>query len=249
MNKLIPHNNSDVSEEDAILLSALLDDELDSRAKAQLLARLEREDVLQQYYVNLQQVQRSVRVHKRHAHTDNRTKRYVPLAAAASFVLALIFTLQWQGNEPVPKPSNSIAAIHAELAQLPLQFAQHQQAQLLPSTGQTGLIQPDLSLSKLYLVSRSDDARGRVLHYRGVNGCKLTLHIDQAEAAPVNTSQWQYRQWQLSGYTYQVIASGMDAGRFESVSDFIEQLSLQAQPLDKFQMAMLSHYRAAQPCG
>jgi hypothetical protein len=114
------------------------------------------------------------------------------------------------------------------------------------------LILPDLSQSNLFLVAQQSNSNSeQVMHYRGTNGCKLTLLVqstDNSDLIDDTTSGLQLYQWFVADRTYQVIATGMDQQRFKAISQYIEQLSNSVLGLDKYQLAMQSSYEAALPC-
>lgn len=116
---------------------------------------------------------------------------------------------------------------------------------------------PDLSVSRLYLVAAiaapGQSTADVVLHYRGVNGCSLTISAFPGAGfpgwadPPPPTEGVQRRTWTIDGIGFAVVATRMDPTRFDTAARYAEaEIRKQVRRLPKLQTAMRAS--AAHPC-
>ncbi|WP_419914289.1 hypothetical protein [Hoeflea sp.] len=117
---------------------------------------------------------------------------------------------------------------------------------------------PDLTAWRLFLVDHrvidsGSQAAQAVLHYRGMRGCRLTIRYG-ASAQPVadtpTPAEGRYhRHWLAGASDIGIVASGIDANRFQSIADYVELLTkAAADPSGKMQIAEASGFLNAPPC-
>ncbi|GLQ07001.1 anti-sigma factor family protein [Sneathiella chinensis] len=129
---------------------------------------------------------------------------------------------------------------------------------MVSSVGNTRFTIPDLYASALVLadvVLDTEDGRDVVaMHYRGRNGCQLTLVAAQqpggtdapasATLAGLRTADWRHGE-----FTFHMMASGMDPERFQTILDYAkEETGRNAEPLEPLRMAMQETYAKSRPC-
>jgi hypothetical protein len=146
-------------------------------------------------------------------------------------------------------------AIHDHLSQA-TSVVEEGHVTRIVSSGQTLEFRaPDLTASRLYLVdvatSPSDDVEAIAMHYRGLNGCRLTVVAipdSSGIGKPLQADGMVY-MWSLGGYNFAVIAKGMDVQRFTSVAAYLEAaITDDAQRHNDLQVAMADRYDTSQPC-
>ena len=247
-----------ISEADFNLLSALIDNELNAEDKAQMLKRLQSEEPLQKTFVELQQLKDSMQASykqtlaKKTVNTPakNRFKRW-PIAATLGLVSVVLGVVLSQ-NSSVDSKSITLAALHQSYSKDVYQIPERNIVASFQLVDDKRAILPDLSQSNLFLVAQQSSSNAeQVMHYRGVNGCKLTFRVrskDEIQHLESKVAGTQQYQWFVQGQAYQVIATGMDQQRFDAIASYIQQLSENAQELNKYQMAMQSSYQTARPC-
>lgn len=81
---------------------------------------------------------------------------------------------------------------------------------------------PRLGDANLSLVAINAEKGKASAHYIGVNGCRLTV-LRGAYAQPQETAGVQAYQWMAENTPYQVIATGMDTGKFAATATYLEQ--------------------------
>lgn len=138
------------------------------------------------------------------------------------------------------------------------------QAYVLPETDRSPLISTarigdlravDLSASRLALVdvrSLSRDGRDVVaMHYRGRNGCRVTLVALEAaagEAAPRPRGGGLSAGWTAGGIHYTLLAGGMDRTRFDSIAAYARAETRRFPARDELRLAMRASTDGARPC-
>lgn len=78
--------------------------------------------------------------------------------------------------------------------------------------------------ANLYLVATTVEADRASAHFAGVNGCRLTV-LRGNFAQPQVTPDVQLHQWIAENSRYQIIATGMDAGKFAATATYLEQVT------------------------
>lgn len=250
-----------ISETDFNQLSALIDDELNADDKAQVLERLQSEEALQQTFVELQQLKYSMQASYKQTLVNNTNK---PLSRAPSYLkhwsaaavigvsCLMIGALVSQRDFVDHSSTQGLLALHQSFVQGNYPVSQRNPLDSIQQVANHAFILPDLSASNLYLVAQQSDVNSeQVMHYRGVNGCKLTLRVQGRENAQLLQSvsqEIQQYQWFVADKSYQLIATGMDIQRFSAISEYIQHLSNKVLVLDKYQVAMKESYQTAAPC-
>ena len=257
-----------ISETDFTSLSALVDDELPTQEKKVILQRLQTEEALQHTFVRLQQLKQSVAKIPQQPQFEksaalkppaqktslwSRSPILMPLSIAASLLMtALLLTGMFIFETGESQPQ-SILSWHQKLSEQSFSIENKQPfaAVKVASVGEFEV--PDLRASTLFLVSEQIGVMQRkIFHYRGVNGCKLTLGVidinHQTEPlSAVDKTQQQYH-WTAGARRYQLIATAMDSHRFAAISEYLEHFSNSVNHLEQLQMAMSKSYQTAQPC-
>ncbi len=247
-----------ISETDFNLLSALIDDELSADEKANMLQRLQTDEALQRSFVELQQLKYSMQSSYKQTLAKRSTPQalvkkrfsFLPIAACLSVIGITLSTSFYYFNSAGKQ--SVLSEIHQNFSQSEYQFAAQGRLKAVQLVADQTFIVPDLSHSNLYLVAQQRDENSeQLLHYRGTNGCKLTLRmqdgseLQKLEAEQVGVQQYQ---WLIAGQAYQVIATGMDQSRFDAIANYIQQLSRSVAGLEKYQIAMQQSYQEALPC-
>lgn len=249
-----------ISETDFNLLSALIDDELSADDKAQMLERLQTEQDLQRSFVELQQLKYSMQASYKQTLTKSsaasgnlkwRLNGWPALTSVGLIGITFALTLYFFSNSS-EQEAPSLLALHNGFSQSDYQVSQRATLQSVQFGSAQNFILPDLSSSNLYLVAQQSDTNyEQLLHYRGTNGCKLTLRVqDSSQLQQLEKAQKgvQQYQWYIAGQAYQVIATGMDQPRFDAIANYIQQLSRSVAGLEKYQIAMQQSYQEALPC-
>lgn len=125
------------------------------------------------------------------------------------------------------------------------------------STGAMGDLSAfDLSDSRLTLVDvKSVKLRGTnlvAMHYRGHNGCSLTIAVTGISAGEVPRRSTEggtlEAHWSVGTSQYLVIASGMDRARFEAIAAYARADSLRHNGGERLRVAVRSATDDARPC-
>jgi anti-sigma factor RsiW len=184
--------------------------------------------------------------------------RWLSGIAAAVAVISILsyFGLSWIPTHPTAQ----IAALelHNEFSSKTF-ILDKESPKLEISSVKYGRINvPDLTLSSLVLVDvLTTNISGQeimAMHYRGQNGCRLTLvGIEQAageEKLEFTVSKTLLRQsWQHHGFHFVALANGMDEGRFRAISHYlIEDTKGSVEKLQRLQIAMHQAYKKSRPC-
>jgi len=246
------------------LLNAFADGELSTAQSAELTARLDTEPDLRLELDRLRHLKwqlsslhpgdiGATSILKPRKSTRSRT-----FAGAIAVVLLVIATgigalLAWPPAQATW--FDQAMSLHEQLSQMTFVVDEEYTTRLVSSGETLEFRAPDLTASRLYLVdvvtSPSDEADAIAMHYRGLNGCRLTVvAIPDAHAIyePPVTEGSAYT-WSFEGYDFAVIAQGMDAQRFASVAAYLEAAIMDdVRRHDDLQVAMADRYAAAMPC-
>jgi anti-sigma factor RsiW len=114
----------------------------------------------------------------------------------------------------------------------------------------------DLSGARLLLVdvatARRDGREIVAMHYRGRNGCRVTLVALEAvrgEEPPLPTGEIGLSAaWSDGAIHYTLMAGGMDAARFAAIRAYVRAETRRTAPGDELALAMRSATDGARPC-
>ena len=248
-----------LSDKDWEQLSAYADGELDPAARAALEDRLAREPALADALEQLDGLKSSLaelrpapgRVAATPVSPPARRwgRILVPAALAAGLALFILpLTLPDDGEW------KSAVAWHEDFAAR--EVALDSTTGILPASLNADMEAkaPDLTPSGLQLVAVETagvgDKRHLAAHYRGLRGCRLTLHAtdlgdDPAADVP---GHFMLHRWQTGGLRYTLLARGMDQARFEAIARFSEHRTRSQGGAGDLQLAMETTSAAAPPC-
>ncbi len=253
-----------MSEKDFEILNALADGELDEDTAREWQARIDSQPKLRAAYDDIVSIKRKLgglgadnpQLPALGSQGDSGAGRWAIAASIAAVLLAgaVVF---WPASETTGQPQ-SIAAWHDRFSGQEYVVDQGDQP-LFVSFGQIADIPiPDLTAWRLYLVDHQvldpgTQSAQAVLHYRGLRGCRLTIRygasVQPVAADPAPPEGSNFRHWLAGSSDISIIASGMDAGRFQSIAEYVELLTrAAADPSGKMQMAEASGYLNAPPC-
>lgn len=177
------------------------------------------------------------------------------LAVAAALAAAVGLGAFYHVGGPAEPWRDAPAALHAEFSDESYVLTE---AAPLPvvSTPRIGDVPAiDLSGARLSLVDVAALRRGGrdivAMHYRGRNGCRVTLVALEAmpdESPPALMGEGLAAAWTESGIHYALLAGGMDAARFAAISAYARAESRRVAPREELRLAMRSATAGAQPC-
>lgn len=151
--------------------------------------------------------------------------------------------------------ATEIAGIHDELSAKSYVVESRELIKLAPGHNFSSLTVPDLRPSSLYFVSLDETRDHLALHYRGMNGCSLTVIAREKDESRPNPSSLDsagdhmMEAWHGRDYDFAVVSQGMDKNRFESIFEFIQSDFLQQQiRRDELRIAMGDAYENSVPC-
>lgn len=249
-------------ENDWVLLNGFVDGELDAALSAALQTRLGEEPELQaelDRILKLKDSLASLRPAEAAPAMDagdgkraKKTRARAFAAVAACLLAAVIGFSAWQYLLP-PSLEDSVFSVHERLARQTY-VVEEGKVQKVVSTGRAFEFRaPDMTASRLFLVDVETGRAGESdmvgLHYRGMRGCRLTLiAVDGAsDALPLERDGLLVRNWAAGGFGFVMIASGMDAERFEAVGEYAEAvIREELRRLQGFRLAMSK--TASRPC-
>lgn len=186
--------------------------------------------------------------------TPRRSRRALSLAAGVAIAAVIAGGTHFIGKQRSGWPDQA-ASIHAAFDDRNYPVESEQTTTSVPLWRFSSLDIPDLGFSALYFAGLETTRDHLALHYRGVNGCSLTITItesssEEPQEAEVMTRDGQlFRMWHTAGFRYVVISEGMDRERFLSAARFIRsELEAQTDRRDGLRLAMRDAYEKAAPC-
>lgn len=249
-----------VSNTDFELLNALSDDELSGLEKEKLLSRLQNDDALKLAYAEILDVKEKLSL----IHTPDisivsarpKSNRVRNMALAAS--VAVIIAISALSTPFLPSndaASNTALAWHEIFSDNRYVVTKEQKPLFISISAQADIPVPDLSPSKLFLVEykllgEKNNDPSAAIHYRGLNGCRVTLWVGPNDGTQMLIDDTYLQQhWAVSNLDYQVIATGMDKKRFETVVGYIKSITKpELKDENETQLLMASAYAEAKPC-
>lgn len=177
------------------------------------------------------------------------------LAFAASVAIALALGALYGFTDHDGDWRAAPAALHLSFSAEAYALPEAGRIPVISTAGIGDLRAVDLSASRLTLVDvRSLDRDGRdivAMHYRGRNGCRVTLVALEAmrdEVAPLPEAEGLAAAWTVSGIHYALVAGGMDRARFDAIEAYARAETRRMAPRDELRLAMRSATAEAQPC-
>lgn len=240
--------DSNLNNEDLLLLNALVDGELEPTQRAALAARLAVERDLARAYATLARLKATIgdaagnTISDSPAFTLRPAKRTVwprlgmAIAglAAASIAAILAFGLFIKSEPPFEREQAAEGPTAITLASLP-----------------AGTTVPRLDTAGLKLVGLAIEP-GKVplfiATYRGPHGCRLDLRAWPADAiAPAISGTDRYR-WTTGDLAYELVAHGMPRSRFAIIAGAAEQQTRAGSDHDRIDRRLREANTAPPPC-
>ena len=108
---------------------------------------------------------------------------------------------------------------------------------------------PDLVAGGLTLVADNYEGNQvRILHYAGLNGCRVTLAITKGQVPVINADvDLHMVSWSMSANHFTLLASNMDTLRFAAISRHVRQFTEQKYRASSV-LAMHITTKKAHPC-
>lgn len=233
-----------LSDRDWELVNAWADNELAEPEATQFAKRLQREPELKEALASVRQVSVSLsmlRPEPGHATPSaNANRRPWLWAAGAGLAAAVAGIAILLMLDATP----SATAVHRGYVAQTYQPQAGSDLRLAAGSVVDGF--PLLGDANLYLVA-TDVQKGRAsAHFVGLNGCRLT--VLRGDFAPPEVSpDVQVHQWLAENSRYQVIATGMDAGKFAAIAAYLEQAT-QSRLEDTTVLALRQAVQSATTC-
>lgn len=239
-----------VGEQDRVRLNALLDGELDTAARAELLDRVANEPSLARELSALGRLKSvladSMEVPDIPLPAPRRRRPLLAAALAAGLALAAVTSLVWLQRDPDPSPGGaSVAwAVEAHRAWTPAPGQKASEGLMRPARAAADAYVPDLSAARLFVAyvgerQASGGGRALVVGYSGTRGCRLTLVVSRAAGKTLGDAPAGFdidgvlaRGWRVGEAGYIVLADGMGGPRFALIADSVYRASLERLPLD-----------------
>jgi len=131
-------------------------------------------------------------------------------------------------------------------------------ALLRPAHARLNAHVPDLSAAKLYIAHISDRRNpaglpALVVGYRGTRGCRVTLLIDRSpgklgdKAINFEIDRLRAVVWKAGSLRHVILAEGMAPRRFKLIAETVRRTSLERLPVDDRTRIALARSRAASP--
>lgn len=249
-----------LSETDWAELNAYADGELAGPAREALARRLAHDPELARALAEVHAAKAAVSLIRPPGTTPAEPRRLTPraghrLALAASVAVVLALGALYWFTDPHGDWRAAPAALHQSFSAGAYALPETGRVPVISTAGIGDLRAVDLSASRLTLVDvRSLDRDGRdivAMHYRGRNGCRVTLVALSArpdEAAPVPGGDGLAAAWTVGGIHYALLAGGMDRSRFDAIEAYARAETRRVAPRDELRLAMRSATAEAQPC-
>ena len=249
-----------LSETDWAELNAYADGELAGSAREAMVRRLAHDRELAGALAEVHAAKAAVSLMRPSGMTPKEGHRLVPfggrrLALAASVAAALALGAIYGLTDPDGDWRTAPAALHQSFSEEAYALPETDRIPVISTAGIGDLRAVDLSASRLTLVDvRSLDRDGRdivAMHYRGRNGCRVTLVALEAtpdEAAPLPGGEGLAAAWTVGGIHYALLAGGMDSARFDAIEAYARAETRPMAPRDELRLAMRSATAEAQPC-
>ena len=264
-----------MNENDWNLLNLYADGEMDPSDAAAFARRIDNDPALQAGLANLVETKALIREMYSNEETPDLTQAKSALrqnpamertdgqrinshaltfAAGVACAIMIFVGVQLFSVQSDPWPAQ-IVSIHDTLSDKSYAVDKHNQVKLVPGRRFSALTVPDLTFSALYFVGLVDQPDYLALHYRGMNGCSLTVVARERTGTraystkPVSSDRLLMEAWQGKEYDYAVISEGMDKGRFYSVYEFMKaEFQHQQERRNELRIAMKDAYESAAPC-
>ena len=243
-------------------LNAYADGELEGSARRDIARRLAYDPALSAQLAQIHSVKGALSLLRQEIETEPRpTRRPLgPRLALAVVMLAALAlgTLRYlDGSERNWR--GAPAELHASFSNKAYELPEAASL-LVVSMPRIGDVQAiDLSAARLSLVdvatARRDGREIVAMHYRGRNGCRVTLvaleattggepvlPIKEAGAAGLSAA------WTEGRTHYTLMAGGMDRARFAAIRSYVQAETRRVAPRDELTLAMRSATDGARPC-
>lgn len=236
-----------LSDDDFARISALHDGELDPAEETELRARLNDEPDLRSALEEVETISAALKsLRPKQAAgtvTASGTHRLRHIAAAACLALAAgALFMDWRQAFPE-------TALDWHEYFVSQSYILNGELQSAAATEWIGS-EPDLSAANLTLVDISNRGPSEAyMHYSGVNGCRLTFGIHDAEPeVPHNEAALLLAVWTMGERHYTVFALGMDRNRFEAIATLLKEKVRQQQPVQEHYAQVRDATKNAVPC-
>ncbi|MEM9044206.1 MAG: hypothetical protein AAGC81_05895 [Pseudomonadota bacterium] len=245
---------SALSEDDWEQLNAYYDGELLPEAEQAFRARIAREPRLASALESLSEVSTSLAVmrpnlpdsaneltEKRPVVANSNRKRMnwaLGGALAASLLAAVFF-----GAEPF----RAVTPVQMHISLSNQEFS-YDQKTLVPAASSASLDAPNLEAANLIAAVLQVFEEGTVTHYVGQNGCRLSYFRGNNQIEMPLASQSQSTAWTTTdGIHHAIIATGMDAGKFEAIASYLLTVTRRDVTSDVY-AALTTATQTAAPC-
>lgn len=249
------------------LINAYADGELPAETRAALERRLAASAALAASLEEIQALKgnlaliRPVTVDRPSSRSIQGLRRFVrairiPAAAAAALALLTLGVVQLSQLSSVGDWRDFSSRLHEELSGNAYILGPASPVAAI-STGAMGDLSAfDLSASRLTLVDvrnvRADGMHIVAMHYRGHNGCSLTIAVTSTASSELPSWRPAGRmlkaQWSAGASRYLVMASGMDRSRFEAIAAYAHAESMRRDSRERLRVAVRSATDQARPC-
>lgn len=177
------------------------------------------------------------------------------IAAAAAIIAIAVFLAAYAWYPQVRGFEGIAIAAHEQFSRSTYIVEERHVAKVVSTGNAFEFKAPDLTDSRLFLVDVQNtivDHNDSInLHYRGLRGCRLTL-VALAGGLPTDVPAPAGRLmhvWSYGGYSFAILATGMDPERFDSVAKFAQAtIRNDMRNQRDLRIAMAEKYRTARPC-
>ncbi|MBB3064543.1 anti-sigma factor family protein [Limibacillus halophilus] len=236
------------TDKDWNLLNSYADDELKAEQRMVLEARIQQEPDLAAALERIQTVKLTLgRTQPLAAPpTSSRLRSLSRVGAiAAGIVVVVGISIFGLRTFQVDLASNTAADWHAKFSANSYSQDQPQVSNAAFGAWAGFIAPPDLSIARLELmelkVDASEDPAFIAMHYRGQNGCRLTLLVEKLEIDEDISDQAEnllWRQWTTEEARFSLISDTMDRGRFNMIAAYLESATQTGRSNRDLQVAM-----------